>query len=282
MVNITEIAEKYRHELKGTYENREIENILSVAIEHATGLSKLQLSLTKNTLSNKQKNQILAILPQLKAGKPIQYILGEAWFYDLKLKVNSAVLIPRPETEELVALTIKTAKEIKAKNILDIGTGSGCIALAIKRQLPSIAVDALDKSIEALAVAKDNAQKNNLSINFINVDILNKDKWTDKKYNIIVSNPPYIPNKDKKEMSDSVLHHEPHLALFVPNEDALIFYKYIGEFALKNLNTGGRLLFEIHENKALQVKNLLEGLGLKHIEIVEDLQGKERFVICNY
>lgn len=223
------------------------------------------------------------IQARLLAHEPLQYVLGEADFYGLKFKVNPHVLIPRPETEELVQWIKNDIADIapkgEGKQLLDIGTGSGCIALTLQSKLPDLNVTALDVSDLALSVVSENASRLGLKVNLICTDILNtKSTESLPVYDYMVSNPPYIPIKDKADMHENVLNHEPHLALFVEDTDHLLFYRHIAIFAQKHLRTGGALYFEIHEKYANDVQQLLINYDFKNIIIKKDISGKERMV----
>ncbi|RZL18483.1 MAG: peptide chain release factor N(5)-glutamine methyltransferase [Pedobacter sp.] len=217
------------------------------------------------------------ILTDLKTGKPVQQVLGETIFYGLPFKVTSNVLIPRPETEELVDWVINHVKD-KKESLLDIGTGSGCIPIVLKKHLPHLNVSSIDISSEALKVAAENAQLNKININLIEADILKYS--TDKMYDVIVSNPPYIRELEKAEMHENVLIHEPHTALFVSDENPLIFYKAIADFALSNLNPNGYLFFEINEYLWEETLQILIDKRFKNIELKKDMQGKDRMIMA--
>jgi release factor glutamine methyltransferase len=227
-------------------------------------------------------NQIIQVATELSTGKPLQYIFGETFFYGLRLLVNSKVLVPRPETEELVHLIIQTLRKSPrdSRKLLDIGTGSGCIPITLKKHLSSLEVSAIDISQDALEVAKANAELNEINIKFIRADILS---YTTKVlYDVIVSNPPYIKEDEKKFMHQNVLIYEPHLALFVSNEDPLIFYKAIAAFSMTNLAENGFLFFEINEYLGKDVYQLLNENGFRNIQVLIDMQGKDRMVSCQY
>jgi len=213
----------------------------------------------------------------LKKHVPIQYILGETEFYGLPFRVNDSVLIPRPETEELVDWIRSENNRNEALNILDIGTGSGCIAIALKHEFPNAAVEAFDISDKALETARSNAGLNKLDVEFSKVDILNVADQS-KKWDIIASNPPYIPELEKSEIEANVLEHEPHLALFVPDNDPLLFYRHIALFAKKQLNPNGKLYFEIHRDYGKECMELLASLGFSEIELRKDISGNNRMI----
>ncbi|MBI4931899.1 MAG: peptide chain release factor N(5)-glutamine methyltransferase [Bacteroidetes bacterium] len=248
------------------------------------GFTRRHLQLKANqSLGAKETERFKTILSQLKNHKPIQYILGHTEFYGLKIRVNKHVLIPRPETEELVEEIIENTDDKKLElNILDIGTGSGCIAIALKKNLPESTVSAIDISDEALLVAKENSILNHTLINFLQADILGVNNTSTHQLNnfdIIVSNPPYIRISEKEKMSNNVLGYEPHLALFVNDNDPLIFYTAIVDFALQNLSPDGKLYFEINEALGGEVKKLLEGKGFKNVKVKKDMSGKDRLAI---
>jgi release factor glutamine methyltransferase len=226
----------------------------------------------------------------LKKEKPIQYILGETEFYGLPFLVNVNTLIPRPETEELVEWIIKSTNyEIQSTKlrILDIGTGSGCIAISLAKNIPNAEVSAIDVSEKALATAKKNAEINKIVVNFINVDILKINDLAElptsnfqlpTQFDIIVSNPPYVRNLEKAEIKPNVLEYEPHLALFVEDTDALLFYRKIANLAKENLSENGQLFFEINQYLGKETVELLEDLGFKNIELKKDIYGNDRMI----
>lgn len=278
-MKIGELEEQYRLELEQLYDDDEVKALFSLSAEHVLGLSPSRLRMDKHvTVSFIDIQKLLSILNDLIIGKPIQHILGEAHFYGSVFKVNKNVLVPRPETEELVDWIISENNTPANQNfrVLDIGTGSGCIPISLKKHLPHFEIYTLDVSPEAISVAKENANEMDVKINFIEDDILNFK--SDLKFDIIVSNPPYIRHLEKEEMHNNVLAHEPHLALFVSNEDPLIFYKAIADFALTNLNPGGQLYFEINEYLGKETVKMLEDKGLTDIKLRNDMQGKDRMI----
>lgn len=265
-------------ELEGFYPENEIRSFSFLIIEKLTGLTRTQIIINKNTiLSAEQNAKVIDFVDKLKKFVPIQYILGETEFYGLAFMVNNSVLIPRPETEELVDWIITDYKNTPNINFLDIGTGSGCIAISIKKGLPTATATAFDISELALDTASKNATLNNVEISFLKVDILNTDNIP-QKWDVIVSNPPYIPELEKKEIQSNVLDYEPHLALFVPDHDALLFYRTIAEFGKNNLTENGRIYFEIHRNEGVTCVQLLEKLGYKNIELRKDISGNNRMI----
>jgi release factor glutamine methyltransferase len=281
-MKVSQVIFRYKEALKDSYHEGEISQIIYLVFEHVKNFSKIDLVTRKDeVVSESEEKQLDDILSQLIKNKPIQYILGYSWFYGIKIIVNSAVLIPRQETEELVDWIIKDeGKRPKDEiQILDICTGSGCIAIALKKNLPGARVSALDVSTEALAVAEINAAANHQNIQFIQADILQKELTGRKlSYDIIVSNPPYVLESEKKEMQKKELDYEPHLAMFVKHEDPLIFYSHIADLAAGNLTAGGKLYFEINEKKGREVTELLMDKGFSDVTIKHDLNGKHRII----
>ncbi len=222
------------------------------------------------------------VVKRLQNHEPLQYIIGYTEFCDLKILCDKRALIPRPETEELV-WKILEATDKTDQNYLDLCTGTGCIALALKHHRPEAAVWAVELSQDAFNLAKKNTQILNLDINLVEGNALLPDQIVElknKKWSCIVSNPPYIPHAEKTSMAPNVLDYEPHLALFVDDHDPLIFYKRIAEFAFQNLVQHGKLAFELHENRAAQVAQFCTNLGFSAVEIFEDLQGKQRMLLA--
>jgi release factor glutamine methyltransferase len=233
-------------------------------------------------LNNKTIQQLSNAFTQLLQHKPIQYVLGEAWFYHLKFKVNENVLIPRPETEELVEMVINSRKSLLTDaSILDIGTGSGCIAIAIKKNMPAAIVSAVDVSEAALKVAEENAKQHSANINFMQMDFLDASTWDRlPQYHVIISNPPYIPKKEKEKLARNVVDHEPHLALFVPDKDPLLFYDKIAAFGRSHLNSNGKIYLEVHEDLANEARALFQK-HYSYAEIKKDMFGRERMLIIS-
>lgn len=227
-------------------------------------------------LSDNEKQNIISIVQRLQNGEPIQYIIGHTEFYGLDFKVTPSVLIPRPETEELIEWILLETKQLNP-HIVDIGTGSGCIAIALAKKMKYATVDAWDVSAKALEVAKNNAISNSVSIKFTAVDVL-KEQSFNKKFDIIVSNPPYIKDCEKEVMSKNVLDFEPHQALFVSDNDALIFYNRIADIAMQELNTNGWVYFEINQANGLEVVQLLQARGFVDVELKKDISGNDRMV----
>jgi release factor glutamine methyltransferase len=267
-----------KKELETIYTLRECESIAFILIEYVLNYSKTQVQLNKTEKINQdQYNQILEYLSELKMNKPIQYVLGEAYFYDLVFNVNPFTLIPRPETEELVHAIISENTEHEL-SILDIGTGSGCIPICLAKFLKSAEVDSVDISNKAIETAKKNAELNQEQVNFYNRDFLQWENFEWKKYDIIVSNPPYVTEAEKEKMEKNVLNFEPHTALFVSNEDPLIFYRKIAEFAIIYLKEKGRLYFEINENLGNSMIELLLNKGFLDVQLRKDINGKDRIL----
>lgn len=268
------------NELAEVYPFPEIRGFTRMILEKVCGLSYTEQVLHKDQeLPEADKKSIEAIVLRLKKNEPIQYIFGETEFRDLKLKVNPSVLIPRPETEELIDFILEKRISPKAK-IIDIGTGSGCIALALKSALPEAEAYGLDVSEKALETAAGNAELNNLEVAFLQRDILNWEADVWEQYDVIVSNPPYVRNSEKQMMEKNVLEYEPTTALFVSDSDPLLFYRRISEFAQKFLHKKGRLFFEINEYLGNEMVDLLKQLGFSEIELRKDINGRNRMLTC--
>ena len=273
-MKLKDIKKDFITKLAITYPNEEILSIFKILCEEYLNMSPTKLLLAGEELvSSKQVNMFSKAIIKLLNEEPIQYILQKTSFYGLEFICTPSALIPRPETEELVDWIVKSEKnEI---TILDIGTGTGCISVSLANH-NFFVVDALDVSISALDLAKQNAKKNNVDINFIEADIL--DYRSKKQYDLIVSNPPYIRNLEKKKMQNNVLNFEPPLALFVEDDDPLVFYTSILDFANSNLSEKGSVYFEINENFFEETKSLLYSYGFIEIELKKDSFGKNRFV----
>ncbi|MFK8038160.1 MAG: peptide chain release factor N(5)-glutamine methyltransferase [Crocinitomicaceae bacterium] len=267
----------YRSKLTELYEVNEIEQIFFLMAFFEFGLEKIEVRTKQFLLSESDLLAQRKIVKRLQNKEPIQYILGKAEFYDLIFQVNPSVLIPRPETEELVDLIVRNHQNDTIK-LLDIGTGSGCIPISIKSVKNNWEITGLDISSEALETADFNAKSLNQNINWHQSNILDEDISNLGMFNIIVSNPPYVLLSDKAEMTEQVLNHEPDLALFVNDSSPLIFYHKIIDLAKKQLNAGGYLYFEVHEKLASKVKENLENAKFINVEIIKDLQGKDRIV----
>lgn len=267
-------------ELAPYYPGSEIRGFVRLIMESVCGLSYTEMILQKDRVPDEdKKKQLGKIIERLKKYEPIQYILGETEFYDLKIKVNPSVLIPRPETEELVQWIIETDLPTNPK-ILDIGTGSGCIALALQATLKNAEVSGIDISEEALQTAHENARNNNLDVKFAKSDILNWSKGIWEELDVVVSNPPYVRESEKQLMQKNVLDFEPTGALFVSDDDPLLFYRAIAQFAQTQLRKDGYLFLEINEYLGAQMIDLMEDNGFRNIELRMDLMGKNRMLCC--
>jgi len=277
---LKDILPYYKRKLIKIYDERETESIFFLTCFYLYNLSKIQVLNTEKRLTESELLMHRDIVERLQKNEPLQYVLGQTEFYGLKINVTSATLIPRPETEELVDYILKDIGSKNNLTILDIGTGSGCIAIALKKNIPSSKVLALDISNEALEVAKQNATLNNVEINFWIENILESNLKTISDLDVVVSNPPYIPNSDKTSMHKNVLEHEPHSALFVDDTNPLIFYQRIIELGLLKLESGGKIYFEIHPPFSDQIAHLLKKSMFNEVSVLKDLSGMNRFVIA--
>jgi release factor glutamine methyltransferase len=265
-------------ELTGIYPPEEIGAFKQIILTHLLHVTPAYLLLHSDSkVPNSVQIELNLIIQRLKQSEPLQYILGETEFYGRNFTVTPSVLIPRPETEELVEWVIKDNQHFTGK-ILDIGTGSGCIAISLALQIPLAQVFALDISVNALKVARYNANSLNAQVHFIEADILNYEHITPTSFDIIVSNPPYVCNNEKTVMQANVLDYEPHIALFVEDEDPLLFYRNIAHFAVKSLTPGGKLYCEINEAFGAETVELFAGIGLSQIELHIDINGKNRMI----
>lgn len=302
MVTVKDVFDDYKRTLSDFYDTGEVETITLMAVCEVSGFSNAKIkAFPEFELSEQQEKRLQEILAKLKTGEPIQYVLGKTEFYGLPFFVNPAVLIPRPETEELVEWVISSVGSLQLAvgngewavgsgqwavgHVLDIGTGSGCIAISLKKHLPGAKVSAIDISVEALKIAKENARLNDVDIDFIEADILHLTSPfafslspLTSIYSLIISNPPYVTLHDKTKMHTNVTDFEPHTALFVPEDDPLVFYKAIADFAAKNLAPGGLLFFEINESYGSEIVKLLREKGFKNIELRKDMSGRDRMV----
>lgn len=280
-MKIKEYRSQFIQELISIYDAGEAESFFYLILEEKHRMKRIDLALHPDL--NFSEEEIIvwnSILEQLKLEIPIQYLLGKTSFYGLDFEVNANVLIPRPETEELVDWIISSNLKIeKFKNlkILDIGTGSGCIAISLAKNIQNAQVYAIDVSEKALVLAQKNAVLNEVNVTFISQDILQTEDL-EQQFDIIVSNPPYVRNLEKEEIKKNVLDNEPHLALFVEDNDALIFYKKIAELAQKNLSENGQLYFEINQYLGAEMIDLLEKMNFKNIELRKDIYGNDRMI----
>lgn len=275
---MTETLSYIKEALKDSYPPEELHSFTRLIMRHVCGLDLPQLLMGKDTeLSDVERRKVGTIVERLKKREPIQYILGETDFYGLPFTVTPAVLIPRPETEELVDLIVKENRGRK-RRILDIGTGSGCIAVSLARNLPGSEVSAVDISGETLQVARRNAERNGVSVAFSQADILSETFLPGEPFDIIASNPPYVMESEKASMDDNVLLHEPPEALFVPDHNPLVFYEAIARFAGRFLEEGGELYLEINTSRGDETVELMRRHGFREIRLMQDLSGKDRFI----
>lgn len=278
-MTIKHYRDQFIQELTPLYDAGEAESFFYLILEAKHQLKRIDIALQPElVLPVSELETWNSILEQLKREIPIQYLLGTTHFYGLEFKVNENVLIPRPETEELVDWIIKSQKsEVRNKKvkILDIGTGSGCIAISLAKNLPNAEVFALDVSKKALATAQKNAELNQVQVQFICQSILETEDLG-QQFDVIVSNPPYVRHLEKQEIKKNVLDNEPHLALFVADDDALIFYRKIAQLALKNLSQTGQLYFEINQYLGQEMLSLLQEMDFKNSELRQDIYGNDR------
>jgi release factor glutamine methyltransferase len=272
--------------LSEVYPKTEIDSFFFILMEEKLNLKRIDTVLKPNFLIPESKlTDLKNILVKLQKEEPIQYILGNTEFYGLPFFVDNNTLIPRSETEELVAWVLEEAANFQSNkriklSILDIGTGTGCIPISIAKNLPKAKISAIDISLEALIVAKQNAFLNKVEVDFMELDIL-KSKKIPQEFDIILSNPPYVRELEKIEIKNNVLKNEPHLALFVTNEDPLIFYDKIADFAKQQLSKNGLLFFEINQYLGKETSALLHKKGFKNIELRKDLFGNDRMIKCS-
>ncbi|MBF8151413.1 peptide chain release factor N(5)-glutamine methyltransferase [Winogradskyella sp. F6397] len=284
---LKELQNIFHIELDAIYGKHEVDSFFYLCTEHYLNVPRIQLTLEPElAITKPETDTFFKALEHLKQQKPIQYLLGETEFFGLPFKVNENVLIPRPETEELVALILQNVKnqdpKTKPITILDIGTGSGCIAISLAKNVPNAKIYALDVSKDALKIAKQNADLNNVKINFIEASILDETCHSaldaESTFDIIVSNPPYIRELEKREILPNVLENEPHLALFVEDDNPLLFYKAITNFAIEKLKPNGQLYFEINQYLGEETKQLLVDAQFKKVELLKDLNGNDRML----
>lgn len=279
-MNYSQIKKIFHQQLKEIYIENEIDSLFFIALEYVTSISKIEYILQKEEeISEEKLIKLKFILEELTKNKPIQYITKNAYFYGLNFYVNEKVLIPRQETNELVDWVLMSVTHSKPIKILDIGTGSGCIAITLKKNLPLSEVFAIDISNEAIQVAQKNANDNEVEINFLQKNILEINDLK-SNFDIIISNPPYVRELEKLEMAPNVLDNEPHLALFVPDNNPLLFYEKITEIALKNLTEDGMLFFEINQYLSAETKKMIENKGFKNVTLRKDLQENYRMILA--
>lgn len=280
-MTIKEYRAHFIQELSFVYDTDEAESFFYLILEAKCQLRRIDLALQPHlTFSDTDLVVWNTILEELKKEIPIQYLLGKTSFYGLDFEVNENVLIPRPETEELVEWILQdcsTRNDNAECTILDIGTGSGCIPISLKKQLTEAKVSAIDVSEKALAVAQNNAKLNQVDVGFILQNILETEDLP-TEYDVIVSNPPYVRHLEKQEIKKNVLDYEPHLALFVADDDALIFYRKIGALAAKHLRPNGKLFFEINQYLGKETVELLVSLGFQNVELRKDIYGNDRMI----
>lgn len=268
--------------LSSIYDEMEVESFFYLILEQLHHIKRIDLALHPEMEMDSQ--QLLCwqnVVIELQNQKPIQYILGQTEFYGLPFLVNENTLIPRPETEELVDLIVVESRKSKVESItiLDIGTGCGCIAISLAKNLPNASVFALDVSEKALELAKKNAELNKVEVHFLQKSILETDDLG-QQFDVIVSNPPYVRMLEKAEIKTNVLDYEPHLALFVDDNDALLFYRKIAQLALKNLSKNGKLYFEINQYLGKETVELLEQFDFKDVRLIKDIYGNDRMISC--
>ncbi len=282
---LREIRTIFHNELESLYHREEVESFFGLLLSHVLGLEKFVLALHPDLIISKEsETHFFSALRCLKAEQPIQYILGEAWFMDLKLSVNEHVLIPRPETEELVRWVLTDINNNNpqtgtrnAIKILDIGTGSGCIAIALAKFLKNSEVHALDISEDVLNVARENADSNHVNVSWIKADILEVPELR-PDFDVIICNPPYVRQLERADMDKNVKDYEPSVALFVPDDHPLLFYERIADLASKTLPTGGRLYFEINQYLGRETIELMEARKYSNIELRQDVFGNDRML----
>lgn len=271
----------FLEKLTPLFDSMEAESFFAITLEELKGWRRTDLALNPDAeLSGEEIEKWNTVLGELETQKPIQYIFGKAHFYGLEFEVNPNTLIPRPETEELVEWIITENQHKGQLNLLDIGTGTGCIAISLAKNLPDASVSAIDVSEGALATAKRNAQHNTAEVNFILQDILAAETLP-QVYDVIVSNPPYVRNLEKHEIKENVLQYEPHLALFVDDNDPLLFYRKIALLARTQLSPNGRLYFEINQYLGPETVQMLEDYGFVNVVLKKDIYGNDRMVGCS-
>lgn len=271
------LYELYHTELSPLFGASEARAMARAVFQGALGWDMIELDARRSAaLSGSEVLKVYTPLARLRTGEPLQYILGRTWFMGMELAVAPGVLIPRPETEEMVDLILRTGRSFG--RIVDIGTGSGCIALALKKHLPASTVIGLDVSTEALTIARGNGERLGMDVEWMEQDVLRPASKLPSDLDLVVSNPPYIPAMEKGTLERHVREHEPHLALFVADDDPLLFYRVIAQQAMGSLVAGGEIRFEAHHRHAGEVGQLLRALGYHHVNVLRDLSGSERFI----
>lgn len=281
METVKEAYNQFKAQLASLYSAQEADAMASLVLSDLTGYSKAKLkAFADDRISQEHQLQLHQILKELATGKPVQYVLDHADFYGLDFKLTPATLIPRPETEELVHWVLETLSDVNQPTVLDIGTGSGCIPITIKHQMPDSKVFAIDISSDALTVAIDNARMNEVEVTFVEADILNMqaEEIEKQNYQVIISNPPYVTETDKLQMHKNVTEFEPHTALFVPDINPLLFYIAITDFAATHLTKGGFLFFEINESYGTETIEMMKQKGFVNAELRQDLMGRDRMI----
>ncbi|MFT5249888.1 MAG: release factor glutamine methyltransferase [bacterium] len=283
-MNLKELKTYFISSIKNLYPSEEVLSFFNLLADKQLGLSRIEIALQpEKEISEAEKLEFDKAISRLENFEPIQYILGDTEFFGLPFRVDNNVLIPRPETEELVDWIVDKTQNNEA-TIMDIGTGSGCISISLAKHLPKTKVYGLDVSADALQVAKQNAELNKVDVTFVKADVLDENSWEmifkDVKFDTIVSNPPYVRVLEKKLMKPNVVKHEPDIALFVEDEDPLLFYRKIAQLSKIYLKPEGALYFEINEYLSKEMKEMLEFEGFKGVEIRKDIFKKDRMIKC--
>lgn len=278
---LRELKDKYLKTLEALYPKLEAESVTFLAMEHVLKYTKIDIHVkAEEKIHEESAQKLLEMLEELIKGKPIQYIIGQTEFYGLSFYVDEHVLIPRQETELLVDTVLNEPGVDQVKQAIDLGTGSGCIAISLAKNLPEMSMHALDISTHALNVARKNAQFHDQDIHFIHADILADPSEFNVKYDLIVSNPPYVREREKKQMHKNVLMHEPKQALYVPDDQPLVYYEAIARFAQYHLLPHGSIAVEINEYLGMETKEVFKTQGFKSVQLLQDLNGKDRIVLA--
>lgn len=280
-MRIKDLKQKFHEELRGIYDEREIKSMFRVLAGEYLGLSSVELTIhAGEQVSKKETDQFAAALENLKDHVPVQYILGQTEFMDFNLQVGPGVLIPRPETEELIQMLIDNVQDTSGRiSILDIGTGTGCIAIALSKHIKNAELTAVEQSKVALGYARNNIKVNHARVDLHHMDFLDESNWNRLgKFDIIISNPPYVTNTDMGMMRKNVLDHEPHDALFVDDQMPLFFYQQIIRFSKDHLSDDGWIYLEINEKYGKELMDLFTGSAFRNVSLYQDLSGKDRFI----